>query len=168
MNADWQARGAPNLEEFNDSIGGGLRVMSDAADAFQSMADMSALTRKHTDVFKNNMQVVIGLIPELLDLATPVATQAEQLKVQMQAIADAMAAANSAIQSVGGGSGSGGSSGGAGGSGGGFGSGGGLGPGRGRGGDPPIIENHITVQLDGEVIDRRIDRKNARQYRRQL
>lgn len=100
INAEWQARGAPNITEFADGAGKAVALMSGVAGAFEAIAGSSAISAKQVVVFKRNFEIALELIGELADLAEPYQDDAERFLEIIESIAEAIGTAADIISTV--------------------------------------------------------------------
>jgi hypothetical protein len=97
---DFDAKAMPALAEFADSAGKAVSLVGDVADAMEAMTGLSKITVKHVQIFKANFQVILDLIVDLKEMAKGYLDDAIEFAQIAQYIADALKAANEAIQEV--------------------------------------------------------------------
>jgi len=105
------------ISKWADGAGKAVSLVGDVAGAYKAMADESSLTQRSVQVFEHNWEVILAMLPDLVEKSKPYLEDAKQFKSIAEMIAKEFNDAKSAIESVSGPSSS--SSGGNGGGGGG-------------------------------------------------
>lgn len=97
---DFETVAMEALGIFADNAGKAVSLVGDVADAMEAMTEMSKITLKQVQIYKANFQVILDLIVDLKAMAEGYLDEAIEFAEIAQHIADALKAANEAIQEV--------------------------------------------------------------------